>query len=102
MRLEAPRRVVGFCLPQSTAPRPRDSRSSSSAALVSGEEGGTFKHVVVCVPSLVCVWGFRLFLCYGKLRVTGILNSGPFVPVKKKSICEWLRRLLSRLRATSL
>ena len=44
MRLEAPRRVVGFCLSQSTAPRPRDSRSSSSAALVSGEEGGTFQH----------------------------------------------------------
>ena len=36
--------------------------------------------------SLPCVvWGFRLFLCYGKVSITGILN--------KKSICEWLEKV---------
>ena len=34
-------------------------------------------------PHIVCV-GFRIFLCYGKLRITGIVN--------KKSICG--RRLI--------
>ena len=28
------------------------------------------------------VWGFRLFLCYSNLRITGVVN--------KKSICGWL------------
>ncbi len=37
--------------------------------------------------------GLGLFLCYGKLRITGVH--------KKKSFCMWLRRPLGRLRKTA-